>query len=517
MEAGYAPEATYGLEWVKNNYIIIIEKTMRSEYVQFSSPQFRILSDSQIEELHLATLQILERTGIAFDCQEAIELLDSAGADVSNTNRVKIPSYLVEQALRTAPKNITIYTREGEEAIVLNGTGSHFGCVTVAQKLLDPYTRKPRKTYVDDIADVTRVVDALPNLEFQQPSSAHVTVPGSIADKVACLQALLNTSKPVDYVLNDAESLREMLEVCSIIAGSEEQFRKKPFLIGSCEPISPLTQDKDAMELSLLCAENGIPNTVYGMQLAGATAPATLPGVLAIANAEALSQLVVIQLKKPGAPVVCGGMPTILDMRTTIGCLGAPELAFGTAALTELCHFYNLPMLGTAGCSDADAINAQLAAEVTYQILLAVLSGADLVHVVGEIYHATTISPELMVFANEIIDMVKVSMRGIEINEDTLPLDLIERIGPRGTYISEKHTLRHFHKFWAPKIFDRSMVKGEGVKNCEDLLNEMTIKILETHQPNPLPEDVVRELKKIEERWFTRVGIKGYPKRKREK
>lgn len=128
-------------------------------------------------------------------------------------------------------------------------------------------------------------------------------------------------------------------------------------------------------------------------------------------------------------------------------------------------------------------------------------------------YHSEISSPELMVFCNEIIDMVGVSMGGIEINEETLPLDLIDRVGPRGNYISEKHTLKHFKKFWTPKIFDCSVVKREGTKNCEDLLNEMTIKIMETHQPKPLPEDVLKELAKIEAGWLKRVGMKEYPKK----
>jgi len=268
------------------------------------------------------------------------------------------------------------------------------------------------------------------------------------------------------------------------------------------------------VEISLICAEQGIPNFVYSMPMAGATTPATWPGVLVILTAEFLSQLVVIQLKKPGAPVIFGSMPNIMDMRTTIWPYGAPELSFLLVALTELSHYYKLPILGTAGCTDADVIGAQAAAEATYGILMSALSGADFVHDVGVMYHATMMSPELMVFGNEIIDMVKVSMGGIEINDETLPLDLIERIGPRGTYISEKHTLKHFRKFWAPKIFDRSVVKGEGVKNCEDLLNEMTLEILKTHQPKPLPEDVVKELRKVEASWLKRVGLKEYPKRK---
>jgi trimethylamine--corrinoid protein Co-methyltransferase len=489
---------------------------MHTSYGQGSRLQFRILSDKQIEELHFATLQILERTGVTFECQEAITILGNAGADVSDPNRVKIPSYMVDQALATAPKMITLYTREGEPTIVLNGlSGAHFGAKTDLREFLDPYTRKRRVSYIADIADMARLIDALPNIEWGYTSGSNLTLPGVIADKVTVLQIMLNTSKPVICETSDVSSLREMITLCSIIAGSEEQFRKTPFFASSSEPVSPLIQGKDALEKSLFCAEKGIPNIVYGMQMAGATAPATFAGCLAIANAEVLSQLVVIQLKRAGAPVIYGSMPNIMEMRTTIYPYGAPELTLMIGALTELCHHYGLPMFGTAGTVDAGVVGVQAAAEITYQLLISALTGADLVHNAGLMYHGIVVSPELLVLANEIIDMVNVLKGGIEINDETLPLDLIERLGPSSDYLSESHTLKHFRKFWVPKIFDRSMVRKEGVKDCEQLLNQRTIEILETHQPRPVSDDVVKELKKVEKTWFDRIGLKQeYPERK---
>ena len=487
---------------------------MRHNYTHFSSPQFRLLSDSQLEELHLGTLQILERTGVLFESQEALELLDGAGADVSNPRRVKIPSYLVEQALRTTPKMVTLYTREGEPAIVLNGTtGSHFGGIGGLPGYLDPCTSQRRECYVEDIADLTRVIDALPNIEWHYASSTHPTVPPAIAEKITMLQIVLNSSKPVTCTIQSISGLRDMMEACFIIAGGEKELRAKPFLMGSSEPVTPLIQGKDAMEGSLLCAEKGIPNVIYSMPMAGATTPATFAAPLAIANAEFLSQLVVVQLKHPGAPVIYGSMPNIMEMKTTIFPYGAPELSFLVGALTELCHYYKLPMFGTAGCTDADMLDVQAGAEITYQVLMSALSGADLVHDVGAVYHMTTISPELVVFVNEVIDMVNVSMGGIEISDETLPLDLIERVGPRGTYLSEKHTFKHFRSFWSPTIFNRSMTKSENTKSCAELLKAKTIEILKTHQPKPLPEDVLKELRKVEASWLKQVGLKECPPR----
>jgi trimethylamine--corrinoid protein Co-methyltransferase len=219
-----------------------------------------------------------------------------------------------------------------------------------------------------------------------------------------------------------------------------------------------------------------------------------------------LSQLVVVQLKNPGTPVIFGGMPGILDMKTTTYSYGAPELSLMIGALTELSHYYGLPMFGTAGATDARSIGAQMAAEVTYSCLLSLLTGADLVHDISLMYSATMESPELTVFADEVIGMLKAFMRGIEVNDETIPMDLIERVGPGGNFLSEAHTLQHFRKVWVPTIFDRSR-EMEKAKFCEDLLNEKTIKILETYEPKPLPEDTVKELKKVEAGWFKRLGI----------
>ena len=486
---------------------------MRSNYVQFNTPQFRFLSDKQIEELQMASLQILAKTGVCFESDQAIELLGNAGADVSDPNRVKIPPHLVEQALRTAPRTITVYSRDGAPAMVLNGLTTHFGGHNALEEYLDPYTKQKRKCYVEDIADMARVIDALPNIEWSYIIASYSTLPGSIADKMAILHSILNTSKPVAYCLVDMESLREVLDVCALVAGGEKELKARPFLIGSAEPVTPLVQGKDIIEKSLLCAEWGIPNFVYSAPLAGTNAPATFAGALALGVAEFLSQLVPIQLKKPGAPVVFGCIPTLMDMKSLLCSYGNPETTLLAGAIAEIGHNFGLPVFGRAGAVDADIIDAQASAEATYQILFAALEGADLNHGLGEMNAGRMASPEFAVFGSEIVDMTRVSMEGIEINDETLPLDLIDRVGPRGSYIAEKHTLKHFRKFWVPTVFDRSVVKDENTRRCAELLNEKTIRIIENHQPKPLPADLVSELKKVEEGWLKRVGLKEYPRR----
>jgi len=490
---------------------------MRHNYTQFNTPQFRLLSDNQLADLHQATLQVLERAGVSFQCQEALDILGEAGADVSDPKRVKIPSRLVEQALKSTPRTVTLYSREGEPAIVLNRTnGAHFGACAGYPEIIDPYTRKRRLGYAEDAGDIARLCDALPNIERVYTGSPYRTLDPAVADEVALLQVVMNTTKPAGcWIMDGAASLKRMIDMCAMVAGGEKQLRRKPFFMGSSQPVSPLMQGTDAMAKSLLCAAKGIPNFIYPMPMAGATAPATVESTVIISNAEILSQLVAIQLKYPGSSLVIGSFPSIMDMKTGIFPTGAPELSVILIGLTELIHYYGLPVFSCAGMTDAEVLGAQAGAEITYQILTAALSGADFVHNIGLWYHSTAISPELIVLSDEIIGMVKVLMTGMKVNDDTVPLKLIEKLGPQSSFVYEKHTFEHFRNFWVPTVFDRSFSRKEDTKDCEDLLNGKTIKILETHKPKPLEEGLVKELKKLEKSWFAEAGLKyEYPKRK---
>ncbi|MEW6262645.1 MAG: trimethylamine methyltransferase family protein [Thermodesulfobacteriota bacterium] len=484
---------------------------MQANYMHFKSPRFRVLSDSQIKELHFASLHILEKTGVAVHAAEALDLLDQAGADVSNPKRVRIPSFLVERALRDAPKNVTIYTRDGRPSLRLNGTRVYFGGVVDQPDILDPRTGQRRPHTVEDTAVLVRLADALPNLDWIMNSQMVHGLPPDVGELVIQLQCVLNSTKPFAASTLNAENLANILEMCYLVSGGPDNFRARPFFLNSVEPTTPLVHAREALEMSLLCAEAGVPNVVFGMLMAGATSPATPAATLALANAELLSHLVVIQLKKPGSPVIYGGEPNIMDMRTSIFPYGAPELCLLSACLTEITHSYGLPMFGTAGTTDAKVIGTQAAVEITQQIITAALSGADLVHDIGLMDHCSMISPELMVLADEIIGMTGILMGGVEINDETLALDLIDQVGPGGNFLATPHTLKWFRKHWVPSIMDRKQQTfedgGEPIEHCEALLRKKTIKIMDEHVPEPPPEDIVAELRKMEKCWFEKAGL----------
>jgi trimethylamine--corrinoid protein Co-methyltransferase len=207
--------------------------------------------------------------------------------------------------------------------------------------------------------------------------------------------------------------------------------------------------------------------------------------------------------------VIFGGVPTIIDMSTTLVSYGAPEMSLWSAALAEMAHDLHLPVFSTAGCTDAVAFDGQAAAESAISCLLAALSGANLVHDVGFTEAANSASLELIAATDEFIGMVDTIMKGIEVTEETLALDVAAHVGSGGSYFGEKHTVRHFRENWFPKLMNRGNFEqwsAQGGLSLADKANQQVRRILRQHQPEPLPQDILTELDKMEARWWREVS-----------
>jgi len=244
--------------------------------------------------------------------------------------------------------------------------------------------------------------------------------------------------------------------------------------------------------------------------LSGATAPVTLAGCLALANAESLTGLVMAQLKREGAPFIYGGGVLPMDMRTSIVAYGAPELQLAGAALADMAHFYTLPRFSGAGASDSKILDQQAMIEGTLSTLMQALCGANLVHDVGYLESGLTSSYEMVAAIDEVISMVKYIMSGVEINEETLALDVIDRVGPGGNFIDDKHTLRHFRGGWFPRLLDRKNYAAwasDGKQTMGDRLNKRVKEILAEHVPEPLPSETVDRIKEIIGTTESRLGL----------
>jgi trimethylamine--corrinoid protein Co-methyltransferase len=463
-------------------------------------PRLSVIDEQQIEQIHQATLELLERTGIGISHPRALELLHGAGAQVQG-KRVRIPAWMVEDAIGQAPSRVVLGSRSGERKVFLEGDKYWFG---PSLDCIDPLTDERRRFVSDDCRITSTVADALPNYTWVMTIGMADDAPADIADRVIAKQVFTYTEKPLVFCCKDTNSVRDIYEMALLIAGGEERFHQAPTIVHYSEPISPLLYYDPAVEKILFCAEKGIPLINFPAPQGGSTAPATFAGEIVQGSAESLSGLVLAQLARSGAPFIYGAFATVMDMKTTIFSYGAPEMSLMVAALAQMTQYYKLPFFGTAGCSDAKFPDAQAAAEVAFSCLSSALVGANLIHDAGSwLDHGSLASPAFMVLVNEILHMVEQFMGGVPVNDETLALDVMDKIGPGGHYLYEDHTLRHFKAVWYSDLFDRSiheMWLSQGAKRFEQRLREKTERVMQ-HQPAPLPEDVLKEMGHMAERW----------------
>jgi len=458
------------------------------------------LTDDQMEQLHLATLDILEQVGVKVCEPEALQLLSDAGARVEK-DLVKIPTWMIQQALQTAPCKIAIYNRSGERAMSLEKGKIYFGTGSDTPYIIDIETGKRRKTIKQDTINATKVADALENIDFVMSMARASDVPGERSDRHHFEAMTLNSTKPIIFDAHDRQGLLDMIEMGALVKGGKKQLLEKPYIMHYTQPTSPLVHSKNALEKLLVAAENGIPLVYASAVMCGATGPVTTAGAIVIANAEILSGLVIHQLKSKGAPFIHGGGTPPLNMITTICSYGDPQGFMGAALLTQLSDYYKLPSFSIAGCTDAQAFDQQAAMESGFNMLFSALAGGNLIHDLGYIGAGMTFSLEHLVLCDEGAGMAKFMTRGVDINPETLALDVIEKIGPGGHFLTEKHTMDHFRSHMHfTRIFNRNTYdnwQAAGAKTFGDSANALIKEILHWHEVPQLDPDVEEAVKDI--------------------
>ncbi len=458
------------------------------------------ISYDQFEELHFASLETLERVGVKVFDEEALELLKKAGAMVDG-NLVRIPPSMVKEALASAPCRVSISNRDGECAMRLEKGRSYYGTGSDTPYTIDIESGERRAAKKQDVVNAAKISDSLSNIDFVMSLALAGDVPTD-ASYVQQFEAMvLNTKKPIVYTAGNLKDLVDIVRMAEVVAGGAEKLRKNPFLILYDEPSSPLQHSKEAVEKLLYLAEKKLPVIYIPAVMMGATGPVTAAGAITVANCEILSGLVIHQLKSKGAPFIYGGGIPPLDMRTSICSYGAPEEHLNCAILIQMAQYYDLPVFTTAGCSDSQSFDQQAGMEAGFNLLSSSLAGGNLIHDLGYIGAGTTSSMEMLVLCNEIVGMAKQYVKGIDINSETLALDIIEKVGPGGDFLSQEHTLDNFKEhIWHPELLNRQVYEnweGEGGKTLGKRANEMVKDILNSHTLEELPQDVVRKVKEI--------------------
>jgi trimethylamine--corrinoid protein Co-methyltransferase len=463
-----------------------------------AKPFFSMLSAEQCGVIHRASLEILRRTGVRVFHPEALKLLRSADTVISDDNLVHFSPGLVEWALAQAPSRIALCRRGGSEVIAnLEGREVSFGTGSDCLSYQDPRTGQHRPPTVSDLVDCIRLVDALPELSFCMSMLIPMDLNKANVYRNQAALMLQNTTKPFVFVCDDRADCEAIVAMASAAAGGMENLRMNPSILLYSEPSSPLRQSETAIGKLLYMAEQGLPLVHSPAPVQGGTAPVTLAGALAQANAEVLSALVIHQLKRPGAPMVYGCGMHHLDMKTMAGVYGGPEFQLARVAVAEMGRYYGMPTWGYAGDSDSCVVDEQSAAEATFSIMTALLAGNNLTHDVGYIEQGLTTSPEMILFAAEIISELRRFAEGIALDEESMAMEVIHQVGSSHDYLATDHTLKNFRVLWQPKRFTRLRYEAwlkKGGKPMGQRLREQTVALMDGHVPQPLPNGVQQEV-----------------------
>lgn len=468
-------------------------------------PRLKVLNREQALAIHTAALEILEKTGFKMEHPGALEMLAGAGCKVTNNDWVRMPAFLAEDAIRSAPRQITLFDQAGSKAMSLVDDQAFYGTGSDATFTLDLKTGQRRRTVLADVANFAKLVDGLENIAFAMSMANPEDVPVETIYVHVFAEMVKHTNKPIVFIADSGKDIAKIYEIACIVAGGEDVFQRKPFILNYSEAISPLRFPENVMEKLIFCAQKQIPICFPSGSNAGGGAPVTLAGAMALGIAENLVGLVVHQMAGKGSPFLFGPNVSALDMKSSVVCYGCPEWSLTQAALADMRdEIYGLPIWAFAGASDAKVMDAQAGAEAMFSIITALLSRANLIHDVGFLEYGTTSSLEMITMANELIAMSRFFTCGIPVNDNTLALDAIERVAcgrSNSIFLMDDHTFENFmQSLFLPNLLDRSRYdawKNDGANDLYQRCNIKTQHILSEHKVSPKPEDRINKINGI--------------------
>ncbi len=462
---------------------------------------YKLLTEEQIEQVHEESLLILEQIGIIFHYEPALEVLSGGGAKVEG-KRVFFPRKLVEEQIKKAPSQFTLYSRSPERDVIIGGDNIVFipglGAPFVTD--LDNGRRKGTKT---DFENFTKLTGAS---IFQDLCSGVVTEPSDVPHEIRHVQMIYSTIKNSDKCFMGSsmgvEGAKDSIKMASILFGNQQELVEKPRFISILCSLTPLTYDERMLGAIMEYAKAGQPQLISSLVIAGETGPVTLIGTLALQNAEVLAGIVLAQLVREGTPVVYAGSSSNAEMHSGNLSIGSPEMAINTVSTAQMARYYNLPCRGGGAISDAKIPGAQAGYESMMNLLMAEASGINMVfHTAGMLESYMTMSYEKFIIDDEICGMVKRIKKGYEVTEDTLALDVIKQVGPGGQFLDTDHTLKHFRsEFYEPRLSDRDNFenwKAKGSPSTIENANKIWKEILEEYEAPGLPPDIDKDLQKF--------------------
>ncbi|HEU0244284.1 MAG TPA: trimethylamine methyltransferase family protein [Candidatus Limnocylindrales bacterium] len=420
-------------------------------------PRFELLDPALVDRIVDEALQLLRKPGIKVEEPEAIRVLVAGGA-TADGERVSIPEVMVRRALDTVPRSFELYDRAGNAAVKYGQGMVHFDPGSSGVAVLDPETLDTRPSMAADLARLTRVADALPAYDAVSTAVVAHDVPTEIGDLYRLFVVLCNSSKPIVTGAFTPRGSGVMIELLALDAGGREALAERPRAVFDVCPSPPLTWSEFACRNVMDLGRAGVPAELISMPLAGVAAPVTLVGSIVQHAAETLAGIVLHQLAAPGAPIVWGGAPTIVDMRTGATPMGAIETAMIDAGYAAVGRSLGLPTHGYLGATDSKVIDAQAGLESGMTALVGGLAGIDMISGAGMLDFLLAQSPEKLVIDADVIGMVQRLLRGVAVPTETLATGFFEQSGPEGRFLDLEDTRRLFRseQFLPSKVIDRT-------------------------------------------------------------
>ena len=465
-------------------------------------PWYEVFTQQQVEQVHETSLQILEQIGVDFGWPPALKVLAKGGAKVEG-ERVFFSPRMVEEQVKKAPGQFRLYARNPDKDVIIGGDHIAFTPGYGAPFVADLDNGR-RKGTLKDFENFIKLIGASPN---QDICSGVPIEPSDVAHENRHARKLYTTLKYSDKSFMGSsmgqERARDSIRMASILFGSETQLAEKPRLISIQVSLTPLKYDARMLGAIMEYAGAGQPQLISSLSMAGATGPATLAGNLALQNAEVLAGIVLTQLVREGAPVVFAGASSNADMRSVHLSIGSPEMALNTAATAQMARYYNLPSRSGGAVCDAKIPDAQAGYESMMSLLMAQVSGINLVlHSAGILESYNCMSYEKFIIDDEICGMVKRIKKGYEVNADTLGLNVVKEVGPGGHFLDKDHTFEHFRtEFYQPRLSDRDVFEkwrdNNGSPQCMQTANKRYKEILESYEVPELPPGIDKDLRKF--------------------
>jgi trimethylamine--corrinoid protein Co-methyltransferase len=455
------------------------------------------------ETVHQKSVEILQDVGFCVPHEKTLSRLDGAGFLVdSDTMMVKVPSELVDIALKNLPKEVQLFDRTGEEEAFYSN-GSLFMGAGTPVNVIDLDTGSRRNATRQDVRNLVLLQDALPQVDIVRPTVT-ATDMGECSDLIEISELLRNTRKPIVHRTLSPQRVDAAVEMLAVVAGGEEAFKKNPNFATLYCPISPGYFTPENIGCMLNWAEHGVPITLLSMAMGGASAPATLLGELVVINADILAWIVALQLLYPGTPLLYGSVSAVLDMRTGLLPLGAPERGMINSGAAIMGNFYGIPSMCGGLSADSKELDAQVGFEKATTAIPLLSEGATIIYGVGAVDAGSSISYSQMIMDNEFIGGLRRLIQGITIHDLDEEVELIKRNTPRGNFLTSKHTRREYKRHWQPEIFSRDtyetwLEKGDSI---ERICCQKAQDILLSHKPPSLPTKAEAEIEKILRRFL---------------